>query len=178
MIEDTVAVGRRSTVAADGPLGERPRRRGWIPAVVVVLTIGLTLVLAACGDGGGSSGVDVTTASSETTAAKKDLPDVEASKYKDETGKATVEIDAVDNAFQSKYTKVSKGTQVVFTNKGAVPHNVVPVTKGQFEEIPANGFAPGTQVTLTLTEAGTYPYYCSLHGTARLGMNGRIVVAE
>ena len=73
---------------------------------------------------------------------------------------------------------MSKGTQVVFTNKGAVPHNVVPATKGQFQEIPANSFVPGAQVTVTLTDSGTYPYYCSLHGTARLGMNGRILVSD
>ena len=32
------------------------------------------------------------------------------------------------------------------------------------------------QATLKFTEDGTFPYYCSLHGTARLGMNGRIIV--
>jgi len=149
--------------------------------VGVVVTIGLALGLAACGDGGGSSGVDVAAAKNptvETTGPKSDLPEVPESKYTDETGKATVEVAAVDNAFEPRYTKVSKDTDVVFTNKGAVPHNVVPATKGQFVEISAADFAPGAQATLKFTKAGTYAYYCSLHGTARLGMNGRIIVTE
>ena len=181
MIEDTVAEGRRSRIVAGGPIGARPRRRARLACFGAAVTVGLALALAACGDGGGSSGVDVAAAKNptvETTSPKSDLPEVEESKYQDETGKATVEVAAVDNAFEPRYTKVSKDTDVVFINKGAVPHNVLPATKGQFVEISAAALPPGAQATLKFTEAGTYPYYCSLHGTARLGMNGRIIVTD
>ena len=144
VIEDTVAEGRRSRIVAGGPIGARPRRRARLVGFGAAVTVGLALALAACGDGGGSSGVDVAAAKNptvETTSPKSDLPEVAESKYTDETGKATVEVAAVDNAFEPRYTKVSKDTDVVFINKGAVPHNVVPATKGQFVEISAAALA-------------------------------------
>ena len=122
------------------------------------------LVVPACGED----------SSSPTTTP---LPSVPASSWVDKTGKDTVEIQVVDNAFRPQFAKVSPGTKVTFTNVGRNPHNVISVTAGQFTDIPTDKFQPDMSGTITVpTEPGEVPYYCSLHGTPRAGMNGRLLV--
>ena len=105
------------------------------------------------------------------------LPKVPASEYTDQTGKAEVTIQVVDNSFRTQYTKVSPGTKVTFRNLGRNPHNVISVTSGQFTDIPTDKLQPGDSGTITVpTTPGEVPYYCSLHGTPRAGMNGRLLV--
>ena len=142
--------------------------------IVLVALLGVAAVLGACGEGGGSSGVG---ADDETTTEKKDdLPEVDDSEFVDETGKAEVTITTKDNVFEPRYVKVSPGTKITWDNVGAVPHNVLPADEGAFETIPAEDLEAGVKASLTFEDDGTFPYYCSLHGTARQGMNGRIIV--
>jgi plastocyanin len=133
---------------------------------VTLVAVLVALVPAACSDSGGGS------ASGQVDG----LPDVPAKDYQDLTGKKTVTVDAVDNAFQPQYIKVSKGTKVEFTNTGQNPHNVFAADQGAFTDVPVDQFGPGATADVTLDDAGTFPYYCSLHGTAKRGMNGRIIV--
>lgn len=128
----------------------------------LALVLPLVLVAGACG------GDD----------AASDLPEVPASEFEDLTGETKVGVDAVDNAFEPRYIRISPGTEVEFTNAGRNPHNVVPSEEGQFETIPTDDLQPGDSASLTFDDPGTYPYYCSLHGTATRGMIGRIVVEE
>ncbi|KAI3778496.1 hypothetical protein L2E82_07843 [Cichorium intybus] len=78
---------------------------------------------------------------------------------------------------------VASGEKIVFKNNKAFPHNVV----FDEDEIPAGVDAskismseedllngPGDTYTVTLTEKGTYSYYCSPHQGA--GMAGKITV--
>jgi len=147
-----------------------PRPRPTTTSVAQALAVALVVVLAAlvpsaCSGGGGS-----------TSGQVDGLPDVPAKDYQDLTGKKTVTVDAVDNAFQPQYIKVSKGTKVEFTNTGQNPHNVFAAEEGAFTDVPVDQFGPGATADVTLDDAGTFPYYCSLHGTAKRGMNGRIIV--
>ena len=114
--------------------------------------------------------------SSPGSASADTLPSVSASKFSDLTGQRAVEIDAKDNVFSPRYIKISKGTKVTFVNQGDVPHNVLPATDGAFAKIPTDDFGPGSHKSVTFVRAGTYAYYCSLHGTPTQGMNGRILV--
>lgn len=110
--------------------------------------------------------------SDETTP----LPTVKAADYVDLTGRASVKIVVVDNVFQPQYARISAGTKVTFQNAGRNPHNVISVTPGQFTDVPTDKFSPGSSVVVELPDSGEVPFYCSLHGTPRSGMNGRIVV--
>ena len=92
------------------------------------------------------------------------------------TGRDEIVIDAKDNKFEAKFVTVSPGTKIVFENRGRNPHNVVPVEKDQFETITVEDFQPGATGTLVVEDDELYPYYCSLHGTATAGMDGRIRV--
>ena len=104
------------------------------------------------------------------------LPSVKASDYTDLTGRSSVKIVVVDNSFQPQYARISAGTTVTFRNAGRNPHNVISVNAGQFTDVPTDKFAPGASVVVKLPDEGEVPFYCSLHGTPRAGMNGRIVV--
>ncbi len=132
----------------------------------VVAFVGIVVLIAAassCGDDSSGSG-------------STELPEVPDSEFVDMTGKDEVVIDAKDNKFDAKFVTVSPGTKIVFENRGRNPHNVVPVEADQFETITVEDFQPGATATLEVGDDALYPYYCSLHGTATAGMDGRIKV--
>ena len=55
--------------------------------------------------------------------------------------------------------------------------DVIAVQEGQFTDIPTDKFQPGDSGTITVPDTpGEVPYYCSLHGTPRAGMVGRLLV--
>lgn len=94
------------------------------------------------------------------------------------TGRAEVEVDALDNQFTPPYVEVSRGTTVVFANQGRNPHNVLPVDEGAFDPVETDAFQPRAAAPVTFDETGEYPYYCSLHGTTTKGMVGAIRVVD
>lgn len=144
------------------PVLHRSRPR----TVLAVALVGVAALLpAACAGDSGETG------------GPTPLPSVKASDYADQTGKAEVKVVALDNTFRPQYVKVSPGTKVVFTNQGRNAHNVISVNEGQFTDLPTDKFQSGDEGTVTAPdEPGEVPYYCSLHGTPRAGMNGRILV--
>lgn len=89
----------------------------------------------------------------------------------------TVEVEARDNTFEPESTTVAAGAEVRFVNVGRNDHNVIPVSDDQDELlVETDDLAPGAKATVRLTEPGTYPYYCSIHGIAKAGMIGTIEV--
>jgi plastocyanin len=147
----------------------RPTRRP-IPQLLAAGALAvLPVALSSCG--GGSSAAPTTTA----VGYVKGLPDIPEDKIVDLTGKNSVDVEALDNSFSERYIEISAGTQVAFSNAGRNPHNVVPV-QPDFEGVPVDSFQPGSRNLVNFTKAGTYAYYCSLHGSAKRGMNGRIIV--
>ncbi|MEI2639702.1 MAG: plastocyanin/azurin family copper-binding protein [Microthrixaceae bacterium] len=120
-------------------------------------------------------------ADTEPTAGSKPdlgLPTIPANKWTDETGKSSIVIDTRDNVFVPENIVVSPGTKIVFENTGRNPHNVIPGDKKFFAEIPVSKLQPKDKATLTIADEGEYPYYCSLHGTLKAGMRGRIKVEK
>jgi plastocyanin len=125
----------------------------------------------AAGTGGSSTGTSVNNC---TAAAATDM-----------TGMATVSI-AFGGATGLKYAppciKVTSGTKVTFTGDftthplqaGVIANGTAtPATAGS-SPLPTTAMATGTTATFTITPAGTYGYYCTVHGVAD-GMEGAII---
>ena len=136
--------------------------------LLTIAALVATTTLAGCGSQSLSSSSD--------TAAPPAGPDLSSVTFEDETGATAVKVDAVDNTFKAEYIEVDAGTAVTFRNDGRNDHNVIPVAAGGFAAIQADAFEPGTEQTVTFTDPGDYPYYCSLHGTTTKGMVGAIRV--
>ena len=92
----------------------------------------------------------------------------------DFTGEATVTVAVRDNAFEPRNIRVDAGTEIVFELVGRNAHNVLPGVEGAFPEITDPDLVAG-DAALVVEAAGDVPYYCSLHGTATIGMTGYIV---
>jgi plastocyanin len=99
----------------------------------------------------------------------------------DWTGQASVSITysyGADMGYSPRCVKISAGTQVTFT---APP--VHPIKGGDVADYPTTTSVPPmnipdfTSATLTFSNPGTYPYYCSVHGPGTfLGDRGAIFV--
>lgn len=92
------------------------------------------------------------------------------------------EVRMLDNLFSPEVLEVEAGEAVLFTNDGRVDHNAI-ADDGSFDSRQPSGEnqKPGDTWTLTVTEPGSYPYYCSLHAVQDdsgewQGMVGTLVV--
>lgn len=90
----------------------------------------------------------------------------------------TADVLAIDNTFGPELLTVVAGTEVIFTNNGRNPHNVLPegdadaLTWGVLEQ----DFLPTDVYSHVFDRPGTYVYYCSIHGTPKAAMHATIVV--
>ena len=89
----------------------------------------------------------------------------------------TVAVSSVDNNFRPQDITVTLGSKVVWTNDGRAEHNIVPSGSTPFA-VDKKAFLPGNSYTWEATELGTFPYFCSIHGTAKAGMYGSVTVVE
>ena len=64
---------------------------------------------------------------------------------------------------------IKKGQSVTWNNSSGIPHNVTFLNGASFSQALNNG----TQVNRKFTTAGTFNYYCNIHGRS---MHGTIVV--
>lgn len=89
------------------------------------------------------------------------------------TAPAQNTVQVKDNFFDPATLTVSAGQRVTWQWAGSNPHNVTWVTTS------GAGNSP-TQTTGTYSRdfsaAGTYEYYCTIHGTPTSGMRGSVVV--
>ncbi len=72
--------------------------------------------------------------------------------------------------FAPKSVTISKGGKVTFSFADGARHNVTPSGSKSFKRIPDRSSG---SVTRQFTKAGTYSYYCTIHGRS---MSGKIVV--
>ena len=132
------------------------RRRG-----VSVVTTALTLVaLGACASN--SSGKSVPNGTSGTSAPVQS---------------GTVTISARDNQFVPQNVTVTAGTKLVWNNDGRNDHNIVPDGNTPFG-VETSAFGPKATYEYVADKPGTYPYFCSIHGTSTKGMIGTVQVVE
>lgn len=114
-------------------------------------------------------------------ACSGDDPGIETSTSSGAPGAGQViEIRAFDNTFRPDSVEVPLGAEVVFVNSGRTEHDVIPADQRPSDELKwgvgADDFAPGDEYRVIFDQPGTYPYYCSIHGTSTAGMVGTIVV--
>jgi plastocyanin len=130
----------------------------------IVLLSCAGLALAGCGaHSAGASG----SAPTPTTVAPAN--------YADKTSERTVTITARDDFVSPQYTKIRKGTTVIFRNGGRNQHNLMSAD-GAFRNIDTDSFAPGSETKVVFTKVGPHDFYCSLHGTESVGMRGSVLV--
>ena len=88
---------------------------------------------------------------------------------------ASVLVSSIDNLFLPERLHIEEGATVIWRNDGRNEHNVIPVNGGDWGVPPAD-FQPRDSYSYVFAEAGTYRYYCSIHGTEEAGMVGVIEV--
>lgn len=141
------------------------RRRVLMVGAVVAL-----LVPMACGGDDAQPGVS----DLSSTGSGAPTPDTVAPNGE------SVEVQALDNTFRPETIEITAGTEVVFTNVGRNEHNVLPadVAPGEMGEwgVATEDFPPRAEYRHVFTRPGTYAYYCSIHGTADVGMIGTVLV--
>jgi plastocyanin len=77
----------------------------------------------------------------------------------------------IDNfTFAPQTVTVRPGTQVTWTNRDDIPHNVV----SSDNKFKSKALDTNDQFSFTFNEAGTYEYFCGLHPR----MTGKIIVQQ
>lgn len=148
------------------------RRVVW-PAVVLAMA-GATGCAADPNDAVGAPAAPVQTAQAGVTGAT----DPDAADVTYPANGQTADVLAIDNTFGPELLTVVAGTEVIFTNNGRNPHNVLPegdadaLTWGVLEQ----DFLPTDVYSHVFDRPGTYVYYCSIHGTPKAAMHATIVV--
>jgi len=85
------------------------------------------------------------------------------------SGKVTVG----DNYFKPDDLEITAGTKVTWKNTGKILHSVTP-DKGK--KFGTKELSRGKSYSYTFKQPGTYPYYCTFHGSPGKGQHGTIVV--
>ena len=112
----------------------------WLSAAVA-----LGSLPAGCGSGSGAS------SGAKTTVAVSSVP----------PGR-TVQIVMRSLAFNPRAVHARVGQQVTWSNEDNAPHNVTYVSGPRFRSSRPK-LQPGSRFSLTLHQAGTIHYYCSIH---------------
>lgn len=84
-------------------------------------------------------------------------------------------VSATDNTFRPLDKTVANGTTVEWKNEGRTGHAIQPVDATDWG-VEESQFGPDATYQHRFTKPGTYRYYCPLHGTAKNGMVGTVVV--
>lgn len=130
----------------------KSRKRAAIGAFVV-----LALAGAACG--GGSTKATGTPSETPTETHAACTP--------------AVKVSAKDFEFDAKTVTIKAGECVQWEMTGSAPHTVTADDKS-YDSLT---LGKGKMFSHTYATAGTYPYYCTLHGSAGgKGMAGTVVV--
>ena len=95
------------------------------------------------------------------------------------------EVNIVDDDFEPPEIVIERGDTVVWIHRGVRPHGVR-ATDGSFDSNPGCSFQNGEacmrngdRYSRTFDQAGTFTYYCPVHGSANgVGMAGQITVAS
>lgn len=100
---------------------------------------------------------------------------VEAGGERVATVHKTVTIHIRDNTFNPADFAIEEGTTVRWINDGRNNHNVTP-TRGRY--FGSDNLKPGRSYVHTFPDAGTFAYYCTLHGTPTSGQRGTLGVGD
>ena len=81
-------------------------------------------------------------------------------------------VDIQNNSFNPAILNVTKGTEVTWTHRGSITHNVTPVSG--IPNTSSGSMNSGDTFKVTFAAAGDWDYQCTLHS----GMTGKIHVTE
>ncbi len=104
-----------------------------------------------------------------------DMPTVASTADTVATTGVVVRVLAIDNNFRPAQISAKVGDTVEFTNKGKNDHNVLPQSGSEWG-VDTPGFHPGDVYSHVFSAPGVYAFYCSIHGTNKVGMIGTITV--
>lgn len=119
------------------------------PIAAVTALVLLALALTACGDSS-TTASDTTT---QTTAPQTTTPSAEG-------GAGSQSVKIVDFAYSPPDLTVPSGTTVTFANSDEAPHTATSKQSGAFDTGTIDG---GKRGQVTLSDPGTYAYYCAFH---------------
>jgi plastocyanin len=80
-----------------------------------------------------------------------------------------------DNSFSPASLNVAAGTTVRWVNDGRNTHNVTPDSGA---DAGSGNLKPGKSYVRTFADAGTFAYYCTLHGTPTSGQHAELAVGD
>ena len=89
-------------------------------------------------------------------------------------GGHTISLVMAGTAFSPSPDTVAVGSTVTWTNNDGFGHTVT--SSPSSAEVFNSSVASGASYSRTFNTAGTFAYYCSIHGTPTSGMRGTIVV--
>jgi plastocyanin len=82
----------------------------------------------------------------------------------------TLSISMKNIAYLPKVDTVSSGSKVTWTNNDSMAHTVTSGSPGNQTGLFDSGtINAGATFTHTFSSAGTYPYFCTIHGSAMVG---------
>jgi plastocyanin len=134
----------------------------------LALTAALVLLSGACGDDDSGEDADPTTT---TTAAPADAPSDDEPADDEPAGGDAVTIAGF--AFDPSTVEVTAGATVTWTNEDGVAHTVTAGEPSTPEDTFGESVDPGSRADITFEEAGTFPYFCTIHPS----MTGEVVVS-
>lgn len=132
-----------------------------------------------CADDGNDAAYQARRASAlaaERRAATEPAGDPATARAVEPTG-VVVPVFALDNSFRPEIVEISVGDEVLWENRGRTEHDLLYVETGEWG-VEAAFFQPGDVYSRVFTEPGEYDYYCTIHGTAEVGMIGTVIVRE
>jgi plastocyanin len=90
-------------------------------------------------------------------------------------GDSVVTVHIRDNVFVPSSVTITRGTTVRWVNDGRNRHDVTPDAGDAFG---SRVLRPGQSYTHAFDDAGTFAYYCSIHGAPGVGQIGEVSVAR
>jgi plastocyanin len=104
------------------------------------------------------------------------LSRVEASAAATPVSAGSLSLDMIDNQFSLKTVTVPVGTTITWSNKSTDRRHSATADDSSFD---TDLLDPGKAGSATLAKAGTYLYYCKLHGgPGGQGMSASVIVAD
>lgn len=114
-------------------------------------------------------------ASGSSTATPAETSETNETTDVSDPTRVVVAVIALDNSFRPDRIEIAVGVEVRWQNLGLNDHDVLSV-RGDDWGVDIDGFAPGSEYAHVFDSPGEYHYFCSIHGTQSIGMNGTIVV--
>lgn len=127
---------------------------------VSIISIFITVIVTACSSTGGYQATE--TVDEYGIKIKKEVVKEEIKEVK------TVTVTIRNFAFEPSVINISEGDTVLFVNEDGAPHTAT-AASGEFNTAQ---LGTGDSGSVTIAEAGTYEYFCSIHPA----MKGTVVV--